>query len=204
MRLPHFPVIWNWRASAYIPALLAFLLIALPLRADLLTNLRAFPDRVPVGDPALAAADGQEGPKGVATADFNGDGKPDLAVSNLDSTITVLLNSAGGGFQAPQHLRTGAKELRGVIAADLNNDGRPDLAVASPDDAQLLVFYNSGGGNFGPGTMLPGWVGVRSLAAGDFYGDGLMDLAAAGPGMGVRHFRGTGGGKFPCLGRSGL
>ncbi len=180
---------------------LAFLFVpALPLPAQLLTNLHSFPDRISVGDPQVHGIDNKEGPKGIASADFNGDGKPDIAAGNLDGTITVLHSLGGGKFAVPRHLRTGAMELRSVLAADLNGDGLPDLAAASPMDGKLLLFFNPGGGNFGVATPLPGWFGVRSLAAGDFDGDGITDLVAAGPGHGVRHFRGTGGGSYEIMG----
>ena len=71
------------------------------LPAQVLNNLQSFSDRVPVGDPLTVANDGAEGPKGIATADFNGDGKPDLAAGNLDGTITVLIGQGGGKFAAP-------------------------------------------------------------------------------------------------------
>ena len=171
-----------------------------PLRAQLLSNLQSFPDRIAVGDPQTQASENKEGPKGIASADFNGDGKPDLAAGNLDGTITVLMGLGGGSFSPPQHLHTNALELRSVIGADLNGDGKPDLAAASPMDGKLLVYFNPGSGNFGAATPLEGWIGVRALAAGDFDGDGIKDLAAAGPGLGVRHFRGTGGGAFQIMG----
>jgi hypothetical protein len=184
-----------------LPLLLpVFLLAAPPLRAQLLNNLASFPDRIAVGDPQTASSDFKEGPKGVATADFDGDGKADLAAGNLDGTVTLLTGLGGGKFAPPRHLRTGAHELRSVLAADWNGDAMPDLAVASPMDGKLLLYLNDGAGNFTTPTALQGWVGVRALAAGDFDGDGKLDLAAGGPGLGVRHFRGTGGGAFQIMG----
>ncbi len=185
---------------ALLPAFALTLLSTLPLRAQLLNNLQSFPDRIAVGDPQTVLSDYKEGPKGVATADFDGDAKHDLAVGNLDGTVTVLMGLGGGKFAPPRHLRTGAQELRSVLAADLNGDGKPDLAVASPMDGKLLLYFNDGSGGFPSATPLQGWTGVRALMNGDFDGDGIMDLAAAGPGMGVRHFRGTGGGAFQVMG----
>ncbi len=188
------------RTPGNISALACLLLSALPLPAQLLSNLQSFPDRIAVGDPQTPSNDLKEGPKGIATADFNADGKPDFAVGNLDGTITVFISLGGGRFAAPVHLRTGAQELRAVLATDLNGDGKPDLAAASPMDGKLLVYFNAGSGTFPVATPLAGWIGVRSLAAGDFDGDGITDLAAAGPGLGLRHFRGTGGGAFEIMG----
>ena len=112
-------------------ALTGSLAVTLPLGAQVVTNLQSFSDRVPVGDPATVASDGAEGPKGIATADFNGDGKPDIAAGNLDGTITVLMGQGGGKFAAPVHLHTGADELRAVLAVDMNGDGKPDIVTSS-------------------------------------------------------------------------
>jgi hypothetical protein len=64
-------------------------------------------------------------------ADLNGDGKPDLAVTNFGrATVSVLLNKGNGTFAARTYYSTGAGPAS-IAAADLNNDGRPDLAVAN-------------------------------------------------------------------------
>jgi len=102
-----------------LPALTSLLLSVLPLHAQLLTNLQSFPERVSVGDPLTTSNDLKEGPKGVATADFNGDGKPDLAAGNLDGTITVLIGLGGGKFEAPRHIRTGVSTSNSNCTAQI-------------------------------------------------------------------------------------
>ena len=74
----------------------------LPLHADVATHLQSLPRRIPVGDPALTAFDLKEGPKGMAAADFDQNGRQDLAVGNLDGTITSLLSRgpAAGLFKS--------------------------------------------------------------------------------------------------------
>jgi len=178
----------------------AFFSVSASLAQTQISSLESFSQRVPVGDPTVAAVDRKEGPKAIATADLDGDGRSDLAVANLDGTVTLLMGADGGGFLSPKHLATGAEELRAVEAGDFNGDGMKDLAIASPLDSKLHLFFNIGGGNFGEPVALPSWVGVRSLAAGDFDGDGVTDLAAGGPGIGVRHYRGTGDGQFEVMG----
>ncbi|HUF63688.1 MAG TPA: FG-GAP-like repeat-containing protein [Verrucomicrobiales bacterium] len=166
----------------------------------LVQHLQAFPIRTELGDPSLPAVFGHEGPKGIACADFDDDGLPDLAVSNLDGSVTLLINRGGGDFQNPTHLPTGSSSLREIIAADLDGDERPDLAVAAPFEGVVHLFWNEGDGAFSEAEALAAWPGARSLTSGDFDGDGIADLAAAGPGAGLRHYRGTGGGAFEVLG----
>ena len=168
--------------------------------SQVVSGLGSLSNRIPVGDPDVDAVDDEEGPKAITTADLNGDGRPDLAVGNLDGTVTLLFGADGGGFEPARHLATGAEELRAVEAGDLDADGDVDLVIASPSDGKLNLLLNEGGGSFGSPVPLGGWRGVRAVALGDFDGDAITDLAAAGPGIGLRHFRGTGGGQFEIVG----
>jgi hypothetical protein len=77
-------------------------------------------------------------PRSVVVGDFNGDGKPDLAVANSGSnTVSVLLNTIATGattasFAAQQAFSVGSDPFS-VAAGDFNGDGKPDLAVANND-----------------------------------------------------------------------
>ncbi|MGI9244309.1 MAG: FG-GAP repeat domain-containing protein, partial [Verrucomicrobiales bacterium] len=167
---------------------------------QLFENLRAFGNRLDVGDPKIAAHR-REGPKGIGRADFNGDGRPDLAVSNLDGTVTVYLAEGAGTFSDALHLQSDTQELRGIACADLTGDGLPDIATAAPFDGKVVIFANPGDGNFSPdpSTVIEAWPGVRNLAAGDFDGDGIKDLVVGGPRTGVRQYRSLGGGGFVAV-----
>ncbi len=176
--------------------LLAAVLLSPNARGQLFDNLKAFGNRLSVGDPSVGSLQRADGPKGIAVADLDGDGRPDIAVSDLDGTITVYFGETGGKFSPPLYLHTGVDELRGIVCADLTGDGRMDIAVAAPYAGNVYLFANQGGRTFGAASILPAWRGARALVAGDFDGDGRQDLAVAGPNNGVRHYRGTGGGAF--------
>ncbi len=163
--------------------------------AQLFTNLNAFARRLPVGDPLIKATNSVDGPKGIATADFNDDQRPDLAVANTDGTVTVYLATGQGKFGSPLHLQTGVQELRGIIAEDFTGDGKPDIAVAAPYAGAVYLFVNEFG-SFAPATSLPMWDGARNLVAGDFNGDGQSDLVVAGTTNGLQQLRNVGAGNF--------
>src|SRR6478672_6931960 len=77
--------------------------------AQLLEHLEAITlgTRLPVGDPAISPTNGLDGPKDIVVADFDGDGKPDLAVSNKDGSVTIYYGKGDSKFDGPVHLHTG-------------------------------------------------------------------------------------------------
>ena len=118
-------------------------------------------------------------PYAVAVGDFDGDGKPDLAVTNVgDDTVSVLLGRGGGGFQAPATYDTGSAPWS-VAVGDFNGDGKPDLAVANESDGTVSVLLNKGNGIFAAQTICSMGINPYWVAAGDFNGDGKPDLAVA-------------------------
>jgi serine/threonine protein kinase len=115
-------------------------------------------------------------PYAVAVADFNGDGKQDLAVSNLSSdSVSVLLGNGDGSFKPAVHYPTGV-EPHGVAVGDFNGDGKPDLAVANLKSDTLSVLLGNGDGSFKPAVSYTVGKGPRGVAIGDFNGDGKADL----------------------------
>ena len=120
-------------------------------------------------------------PASVAVGDFNGDGKPDLAVANTGSgTISIFMGNGDGAFQPKVDYPTIASPFY-VMTADFNGDGKLDLAVQTLGEISILL--GNGDGTFQPHVDYPGDQNSTrqglGLVAGDFNGDGKLDLAAS-------------------------
>jgi hypothetical protein len=144
--------------------------------------------------PAVAFAPQQTaalggGPFSAAVADFNGDGRADLAAANLSAnTVTVLLNVTGSGaaavaFATQRTFAAGAAPTA-IAAGDFNGDGRPDLAVANQNSDTVSVLLNT----TAPGATTPSFAAQQTFAVGtapydvtvdDLNGDGRPDIIAA-------------------------
>jgi hypothetical protein len=88
----------------------------------------------------------------MVSADFNGDGVPDLAVVNLgSSTVSILLGSSHGTFTAGTTLQLGTTP--GPIAVGhFNGDGKADIAVVLPSNSTVAIFLGNGDGTFTAST----------------------------------------------------
>jgi FG-GAP-like repeat len=114
-----------------------------------------------------------------AAADFNGDGKPDLAVDNANG-ISILLGT--GKYLTPFNAGTNIA-LEGaacLVTGDINNDGIPDLLVPVNGTTPVVNAYlGNGDGTF----MLKSTIPMPSggyLVLGDFNHDGKLDFATSG------------------------
>ena len=117
----------------------------------------------------------------LTTADFNGDGRVDLAVSVYElNQVVVLIGVGNGTFAAQPPIGVGAGPV-GVASGDFNRDGAADLAVANQGDRTVNVLLRSGNGFVpDPSSPLPtGQNGANGIAAADFNADGLSDLAVS-------------------------
>jgi Calx-beta domain/FG-GAP-like repeat/Domain of unknown function (DUF4214) len=138
---------------------------------------------------------GQSEASGVAVADFNSDGKRDIAVATFTNGFFVLLGDGAGGFGTP----TKVSSVSGgaVAAGDLNGDGKPDLAMGTFNGLGILLGSGSGGFSGPVFTAHPGGGRVSSVVIADVDGDGKPDVAAASePPGGIGYFKGDGNGGF--------
>jgi hypothetical protein len=133
----------------------------------------------------------------VAAADFNGDGKLDLAVT--DSTgVWILLGNGDGTFQNPVSYAAGPYP-DSIAIADFNGDGKPDIVVGDNGRNRYSVSVLLGNGDGTFQTFIPHVIHFQPYAVvtGDFNGDGLPDVAVAGQGPdSILILLGTGNGNF--------
>lgn len=139
---------------------------------------------------------------GLEVADFNGDGKLDIATAGFGScspgpsTLRVSLGNGDGTFQvplAPQCISGYApsRHYSDNQPIDINGDGKPDIVFGNANNNEIDVGLGNGDGTFtqavyvasqgvaGAGISFVDGIGVADVAVADFNGDGLPDLLAA-------------------------
>lgn len=126
------------------------------------------------------------GPFGSAApihiADFNVDGKPDLAITTSFG-FNLWLGNGDGTFQLPVFVSIGFFPT--ISPGDLNQDGKTDVAAFTRDIFKRNTFFTTRLGN-GDGTFQPsksiGMASGRLSLLADFDGDRVPDLVAEGAG----------------------
>ncbi len=128
-------------------------------------------------------------PFGLAIADFNQDGKPDLAVTANIRLYTMLSNGDGTftsapgspvSIPSPPYDNFASPFVTSMAVGDFNRSGHAGLAVAEFQNAVAVILPGNGNGTFAPssaGLIYSRGDSVSGIAAADFNADGNLDLA---------------------------
>jgi hypothetical protein len=146
-------------------------------------------------------------PMEIAVADINGDGKPDVVVTNLcmdascmtGGTFAVLLGNGDGTFQLPKSNAT-SQEIFGVAVGDVDGDNKPDVVITAANSPQpnVAVYKGNGDGTFQfpPVGVTTGAQEDRQASLVDVNGDGKLDLVVSHLDFGTSVSLGNGDGTF--------
>ncbi|MBI5169186.1 MAG: VCBS repeat-containing protein [Candidatus Eisenbacteria bacterium] len=184
--------------NAFARAALAVALLSSPLAPELAraacpavaNNLLASPVTTTVGNSPLY----------MAAADFNGDGRPDLAVCEYSSNqLSVYLNfpepASSTGFRIVLGARvTGLSGARHCAVGDFDENGVPDIAVACLNNSRLAVLLGSraqSGYALAAPALYVTSAAARYVTVADLDADGVSDLVV-GHDSGLQVFRGMG------------
>lgn len=149
----------------------------------------------------VAYNSGGQNADGIAVADVNGDGKPDLLVANscaatcsrasLEASVGVLLGNGDGTFQTAVTYDSGGGAANSIAVADLRGNGKFDIAVVNctadtvdPDCGAaygaVSILLGNGDGTFQAAVPYGSdGVGSNSISIADLNGDGKLDLAVS-------------------------
>ena len=141
-------------------------------------------------------------PVQIRSADFNGDGHPDLAILSVGTgsagstggtygqKLTVLVGRGNGYFESPFTTVMGSTDTAARFAvADLNGNGKPDLALLAPGARHVRVALNTTQGTYTTFTEVPEVItvpeGAALIEAADVTQDGKDDLLVASVNLGA-------------------
>jgi FG-GAP-like repeat len=139
-----------------------------------------FTSRAPIALPGISSRD-------VAVADFNRDGRPDIALANFGEdnatgdTPTIIYWGDDDGYKPEHSLTIETRFARSVKAADLDGDGLPDLVVACYRDdlthnVDSYIYYNRTGTFTPENRVAVATLGAVNIAIGDADHDDRPDV----------------------------
>lgn len=110
-------------------------------------------------------------------ADFNGDGKPDIAAAASSSnSVWIALGNGDGTFMTPQSVPVGSTP-HGLALLDADGDADMDIVTSNTNGNNVSLILNNGSGVFGAASNFEGGgAGEYGIATADMNNDGIFDL----------------------------
>lgn len=135
---------------------------------------------LPIFETRIDVPTGSSAHSDYYVADFNGDGKLDMAVISLTGELRVLIGS-GTSFAIGQELQIGGLPSW-MAGGDFDGDGDQDLVVVRSVGNTTDIWLNDGNGTFAQAGTLQVGADALAVAVGDFDDDGDLDVAVSRPG----------------------
>jgi hypothetical protein len=143
-------------------------------------------------------------PTAIVVADFNGDGIPDIAVTDIlilgstPGTVSILLGKGDGTFSTASPVPVG-RDPNYMAVGDFNHDGKPDLAISNQQDGTVTILLGNGDGTFAATPAILAGLATQAIAVGDFNNDGNTDLAVIANANSIAILLGNGAGNFSAV-----
>ena len=125
----------------------------------------------------------------LSIADFNNDGRDDLAVQKgaAERSISILLSEPNGSFTEQTVFNVPGEPVGylpfqsdiNVVASDINGDNAIDLIMPDRDEDRVVIFKGLGNGSFETAEYLSTGEYPRQVSTADLNSDGLIDIATS-------------------------